>query len=76
MVAPSSVLLVSVEALALHAGLVDQDMLMNPVEEVSSLAGDPLGGLKAGYLLGTGIEDVECDPWGLCLLVGTVLATW
>lgn len=45
--APCSVLLVSVEALSLHAGLVVQDRLMNPVEEVSSLVGDPLGGLEA-----------------------------
>lgn len=58
---PRSVLLVSVEALSLHAGLVVQDRLKTPVEEVSSLAGDPSGGLEAGYLLGTGIGDMECD---------------
>ena len=72
---PRSVLLVSVEALSLHAGVVVQDRLKPLVGEVSSLAGDPLGGLEAAYLLGTGIGDVECDQWGLYFLVGTALAT-
>ena len=48
---------------------------MSPVEEVSSLVGDPFGGLEADELLGTGIGNVESDLWGLCLLVGTVLVT-
>ena len=47
LVAPCSVLLVSVEALSLYAGLVVQDRLMDPVEEVSSPVGDPLRGLEA-----------------------------
>lgn len=75
LVAPRSVLLVSVVALSLHIGLVVQHSPLKPVEEVLSQVKDPAGGLEAGYLPEAGIGDAESDPWGLCLLVETVLVT-
>lgn len=76
LVVPRSVSLASVVALSPHTCPVVQHRLMESAEEVSSWVEYPLGGLEAGYLLETGIGGAGSDPWGLCLLVGTVLATW
>ena len=58
---PRSVSLVSVVALSPHTGPVVQHRVMKSAE-ASSWVEYPLGGLEAGYLLGTGIGDAGSDP--------------